>query len=38
MKRIYSILVASVLFGAALPQAGAAAQVSVDFFHDSLDS
>ena len=38
MKRLYSVLTAAILFGAALPAANAAVQVSVDFFHDNLES
>lgn len=38
MKTLCSILSATILFGAAIPAANAAIQVSLDFFHDNLES
>ena len=38
MKRLYSVLTAAILFGTAIPAAKAVVQVSVDFFHDNLES
>ena len=38
VKRLYSVLAAAILFGSAIPAATAAVEVSVDFFHDHLDS
>ena len=38
MKTFYSILAATILFGAVTPAAKAAVEVSVDFFHDNLES
>ncbi len=37
-KRLYSILIAAFFAGTVVPPAGAAIQVSVDFFHDHLQS
>lgn len=38
MKRLYSVLTATILFVAVIPAATAAVEVSVDFFHDHLES
>ena len=38
MRRLYSILAATIFFATAMPAASAAVQVSVDFFHDNLES
>lgn len=38
MKPFFSILSATILFGVAIPAAPAAVQVSLDFFHDNLES
>lgn len=38
MNKLYSILAASILLGAANPKAQAVVHVSVDFFHDHLDA
>ena len=38
MKRLYSILSAAILLGTIRPAASAAVEVSVDFFHDHLES
>jgi hypothetical protein len=38
MKHLFSILSATILFGTFAPAPAVAVEVSVDFFHDSLDS
>ena len=38
MKKLYSVLAATLLFGTTLPPLRAAVEVSVDFFHDHLES
>ena len=38
MKRLFAVLAAATLLGSAIPSTDAAIQVSVDFFHDSLES
>jgi hypothetical protein len=38
MKKLSFVLAATIFFGTAIPAARAAVQVSLDFFHDSLES